>query len=81
MKSSDSKSPFRPFEELQALLEARSVQLKENDEVWLPEPAEPEIDPEADRQLYAAKKAGKNCVRPSVDFGRRPARGTERSEK
>ena len=57
MKSSDSKSPFRPFEELQALLEARSVQLKKNDEVWLSEPAESEIDPEADRQLFEAAMA------------------------
>jgi len=57
MKSSDSKSPFRPFEELQALLEARSVQLKKNDEVWLSEPVEPETDPEADRQLFEAAMA------------------------
>jgi len=57
MKSSESKGPFHPFEELQTLLEARSVQLKKNDDVWLSESAESESDPETDRQLFEAAMA------------------------
>jgi len=57
MKSSESKGPFRPFEELQTLLETRSVQLKKNDDVWLSESAESETDPETDRQLFETAMA------------------------
>jgi DNA-nicking Smr family endonuclease len=57
MKSFKPKGPFRPFEDLQALLEANSVLLN-NDEGDLP-PNSPvsEEDPQTDRALFEAAMA------------------------
>ena len=57
MKSFKPKSPFRPFEELQTLLEANSVILKEDGGDLQSISPDPEEDPETDRALFEAAMA------------------------
>lgn len=56
MKSFKPAGSFRPFEDLQALLEANSVALKDDGDMRLNSPA-PEEDPETDQALFEAAMA------------------------
>lgn len=57
MKSLTPKGLSRPFEGLKALLEAKSVSLRNNSGMLHPEPSEPVSDPETDRALFEAAMA------------------------
>jgi DNA-nicking Smr family endonuclease len=57
MKSLKPKGLSRPFEGLKALLEDRSVSLKDNAGVLRPETPRPATDPETDRVLFEAAMA------------------------
>ena len=57
MKSFKPKGPFRPFEGLKTLLEAKSVPLKKDDGALLSESPDPATDPAAERALFEAAMA------------------------
>jgi len=57
MKSFKPKGLYRPFEGLKTLLEARSVELKEDDGALRSESAQPAADPASDQALFEAAMA------------------------